>query len=130
MTIDFQRKVRRALEDFFSAKGFKLDETLDLDGGNKSLVFYSSPLCKLCFYQSERDGEVNCLIGTIEASNEELDNAEWSYLNSLISDGEQLSIEELLAGVPDTPMSDEEQLSEIAIKLKQNFDALVKQLPN
>lgn len=130
MTSDFQRKVHMVLAEFFSAKGFKLEEYKDLDGGNKSLVFYSSPQCKLSFYRSQRDGEVNCLIGTIGASSEDLESSKWLYLNSLMSEVKHLSIEELLAAVPDSPKSDEEQISDIAIKLKQNFAEILKQLPN
>lgn len=129
MTSEFQIKVQTALAEFLSAKGFIHEESKDLDDGNKSLVFYRSPKCKLTFYRSQRDGEVNCLIGTISANNERLDSDEWLYLNSLQSKGKHLSIEELLAAVPDSPISDEEQLCDIEIKLRQGFDEFVGELP-
>lgn len=128
MAIDFQRMVQKVLAEFFSAKGFKYEESKDVDMGNKSLIFYSSPQCKLSFYRSQRDGEVNCLIGTIKASNANLKSEEWLYLNSLLSKRKHLSIEDLLVSVPDSPKSDEEQLCEIETKLKQNFDEFVKEL--
>ncbi|MEJ2046387.1 MAG: hypothetical protein P8X74_23850 [Reinekea sp.] len=114
------------LTEFLSANGFKYEESKNLDGGNKSLVFYSSPQCKLSFYRSKRDGEVNCLIGSVGAKNEDVESDEWLYLNSFMSEGKDLSIEDLLAAVPDSPMSDEEQLNDIAIKLKQNFYNVMK----
>ncbi|MGR2741098.1 hypothetical protein ACUY1T_21830 [Billgrantia sp. Q4P2] len=128
MTNGFQGKVQAVLAEFLSAKGFEHEESKDLDGGNKSLVFYRSPQCKLSFYRSRRDGEVNCLVGTVGASNVNLESNEWLFLNSLLSSGKNLSIEELLVAVPDSPKSDEEQLCEIAIKLKENFDEFVNKL--
>ncbi len=128
MTSDFQRKVQLILAEFFSAKGFKYDESIDFNGGNKSIIFYNSPQCKLSFYRSQRDGEVNCLVGTIGAGNIDLENGKWLFLSSLLPEGKDSSIEELLAAVPDSPKSDEEQLCEIEIKLRQNFDEIVKGL--
>lgn len=71
---------------------------------------------------------MNCLIGPSEANNNDLESGEWVFLSSLLSQGKNLSIEELLAAVPDSPKSDEEQLREIAMKLESDFDAFIKAL--
>lgn len=130
MTSDFENKVQLVLSEFLSKNGFKHEQSQDFDGGNETLVVYSSPQCKLRFYRTQRDGEVNCQIGAIGAINLDMESSDWLYLSSLLAEGENLSIEELLANVPEKPKSDEDQLREIGIKLKQNFDDLVKGVAN
>jgi len=127
MTSDFEKKVQLVLSEFLSKNGFKHEQSQDFDGGNETLVVYSSPQCKLRFYRTQRDGEVNCQIGAI---NLDMESSDWLYLSSLLAEGKNLSIEELLANVLEKPKSDEDQLREIGIKLKQNFDDLVKGVAN
>lgn len=128
MMDNFPRLVEMSVTDFLLSKGLVLERTEELDGGNKSLVVYGAPFLKICFYRSQRDGEINCLIGSEQADNDELDSREWVFLRALLSEGQELSIEELLASVPAVPKTDKEQLEEIMFNLKVNFDDIVKKI--
>ena len=103
-------------------------EDLVVDDGNQVSVNYSSPKCKLKFYQSQRDGEINCQIGSVDKNYAENGKFKWYYLNSLLETKKEQTIEELLSSIPDVPKSDEEQAYDIASKLKENYEKILVNL--
>lgn len=129
MISNFEGATQKILGNVLSSNKLYFEESRELEDGRKLAVFYRSPICKVAIYQSQLDGEVNCMIGSADANNINLDSgAGWFFLSSLLHGGKNLSIEELLARVPSVPKSRDEQLCEIASELMQNFDELVKSL--
>lgn len=129
MIANFEIATKKILGGILSLKKFYFEEYREFEGGRKVAVFYKSPLCKLAIYQSQLDGEVNCMIGSTDANNKNMDSdTEWFFLSALWHRSKDLSIEELLARVPSVPKSRDEQLCDIASDLMQNFDELVENL--
>lgn len=128
MDDNFMNLIDESLSDFFQVYDFNLEEYLAIDGGNKTTAIYFSPLCKLLIYRSTRDGEVNCLIGREVADSHNLNDGNWFYLNSILSDQAEKTIEQLLANVPDEPQSDKTQISTIASKLENNFEMIIENI--
>ena len=130
MIDDFSEMVRARLAEFFSSKDFVFDELKEFPNSGKWVMFYRSPRYKLAIYHFLRDGEINCLIGTVDAKNSDIEKEKvWSYLYGLLYSGKNPGIDELLARVPTVPLTDEEQLDRIAETLRLHFDELVKLLP-
>ena len=121
----FLNLIDDSLSDFFKDHGFKLEKCSTVDHGNKATVIFRSPKCKLMFYKSVREGEVNCLIGNSFADNDDLHDGNWQYLNSFLSSQSDQTIKQLLANVPDVPKSSQEQVSEIEERLKTNFESIL-----
>lgn len=131
MNPDFYTLVQARLSSFLHIKGLKLEECKEIDNGKTSAVFYESNNCKLAIYKSLIDGEVNFKIGRPTASNIGLnDGTQWFFQSALKNESKDLSLEALLARVPDSPKGSEEQLDQIALDLRNNFDELVRALPN
>ena len=62
------------------------------------------------------------MLGSCEADYRDLSGNNWFYLRSLLRGNDKLSIEELLAEVPDSPRTDDEQLAGVADKLNAVFE--------
>jgi len=71
------------------------------------------------------NGEINCKIGKKNANNDDIGGNDWFFLNSLINDFEELSIEELLAAVPNSPKGFDEQLEELVEKLIEKYEMVI-----
>jgi hypothetical protein len=126
MTLGFSKAVERFLAEFMSSNGFSIDDFKELGAEGKSAVFVKSADRKLCIYLSQRDGEINCMIGSTKANNDEIGSGiGWSYVNSVLNRRRSLSIEELLATIPNTPRGYEDQLKEIASNLNIHINELV-----
>ncbi len=123
MTTDFESDVSQLLKDFVSHRGFSHNETIA--SGKQEVVIYDSKACKIAFYKSPNDGEVNCKIGKANASNDDIGGDGWFFLNSLISGDEELSIEELLAAVPSSPKGFDEQLENLTEKLIEEYEMVI-----
>lgn len=116
---NFKDKVDSVISFFLFSNGFLFEKHLELSAGDKSLVFYRSEQARLCIYRSKREGEVNCKLAPLTAS-DNIDSNDWVYLNSILQEGREASLEELLNNVPDSPKSDEVQLTEILQKLESS----------
>ena len=125
---NFKEIIETVFSDFFYHNGFIFYEHIVQDAGNKSTFVYRSHQCKLAFYRSQRDGEVNCLAGRLDAKNSELNGDKWFYIKSLLPRKTEPTIEELLSQVPDKPLSDEEQLLNIESALSDKFATIQKNL--
>jgi len=123
-----RNQVESILASWLREQQFRFDEAIELDHGNWSAVIYASPDCKLYVYRSARDGEANCLLGLPAAKNNRQTVGEWFFLYSLTSEQQSPSIEELLARVPETPQTTEQQLVAIAEFLRTRFKELLREL--
>jgi hypothetical protein len=129
MNANFYTLVQARISSFLLMKGMKLEECKEIDNGKTSAVFYESSSCKLAIYKSLIDGEVNFKVGLPTASNLSLnDGTQWFFQSALKNGAKDLSLEALLARVPDSPKGSEEQLDQIALDLRSNFDELVRAL--
>lgn len=122
---DFLDLIGGCLSGFFKLHEFELERCSTTDSGNKVIAIYSSPKCKVLFYKSMREGEINCLVGPKLASNDNVRDGKWRYLNSLLSNHSEKSIRQLLADVPDVPQNVKKQVSKIAKILESNFETIV-----
>lgn len=83
---EFLAGVRSIVEPLLNELGFELDEYRDDvdEGGRKGcVVFFRSSDCKIQIYDSERDGSINCMIGTLDAINvfgPHDHSGKWQYL--------------------------------------------------
>ena len=105
MKNEFEDIVSSVLGDFLSRHAFRFVESHGNTSGNSVDIVFESDQCKLRFYDSRRAGEVNCLVGRTDASNESdwTDKSSgWYYLRGLLELGKGLSLEELqkLVGPP------------------------------
>jgi len=105
MKNEFKDLVSSVLGDFLSRYAFRFVESHGDTSGNSVDIVFESRQCKLRFYDSRRSGEVNCLVGRTDASNENdwTDKSSgWYYLRGLLELGKGLSLEELqkLVGPP------------------------------
>jgi len=122
MEKEFKNKIELFLKDFFTERSFRYEKSVVQDGGNKEVIYYRSKLCTLAFYQSIRNGEVNCMVNFINGGSNDIEEKGWIYINSFLGEGVSLSVDELLARVPNVPRSFDEQLKEIVNKLLRKFD--------
>lgn len=131
MDLNFYTFVETRLSSFLQSKGMKLKECRELDNGRTSALFYESTICKIAVFKSLIDGEINFKIAPATASNADLnDNTRWFFSSFLKNEDKNLPLEALLARVPESPKGSEEQLDQIALDLKSNFDDLVIAMPN
>jgi hypothetical protein len=130
MKSEFNELVSSVLGNFLSKHAFRFAGFRGDNGGDLVDVVFESDQCKLRFYDSRRGGEVNCLVGRLDASNEgdwtDKRNG-WYYLRGLLEIGKGLPLEELqkLVGPPVTDRR--EQLVQLRDLLDSGFEkALLK----
>jgi hypothetical protein len=73
MTSDFLMNVELTVGPLLKKLGLVLDEVDDTpDGGGieRQIAYYHSPDCKIQIYWSSREGEINAMIGPLDAPNE------------------------------------------------------------
>ncbi len=120
----FKSALDSRLSSFFEAEGFRHIKSTIFDNGNIVEVEFCSDELMLKFYRTLRDGEVNCMIRRSIKDGDNDQGQEWLYINSLLIDQNDYSIDELLTKVPDKFVGDDEQISEIAKLLEGNFHTL------
>jgi hypothetical protein len=85
MTAGFTAEVKTTLGPLLEELGFALDEvddSPDQGGIERHVVYYRSNDCKMQIYQYSREGEVNCMIAPLAASNEfGLTSKQWHYIS-------------------------------------------------
>jgi hypothetical protein len=85
MTSDFVADVDAIVGPLLANLGFVLNEVddgPDEAGIPRHIVYYGSGDCKLQIYNSSREGETNCMIAPLSASNQYGLNAEnWHYIS-------------------------------------------------
>jgi hypothetical protein len=83
MTANFSADVRITVGPLLSDLGFVLDEiddSPDVGGIERHIVYFRSGDCKLQIYYSSREGETNCMIAPLDAPNEfGLNSKKWHY---------------------------------------------------
>jgi hypothetical protein len=131
MKNEFQNLVSSVLGDFLSEHAFRIVESrTDASGSNSDIVFESDQ-CKLRFYDSRRAGEINCLVGKTDASNDSnwTDKMSgWYYLRGLLEIGKGLSLEELQKLV-DPPVTDRrEQVVQLRDLLIGGYEKMLGKL--
>ena len=130
MKNEFKDLVSSVLGDFLSKHAFRFAESHSDVSSNLVDIVFESDQSKLRFYDSRRAGEVNCLVGRVDASNESDwtdKRSGWYYLRGLLEIGKGLSLEELqkLVGPPVTDRR--EQLVQLRDLLDSGFEkALLK----
>jgi hypothetical protein len=70
---EFSTEVLTIVGPLLEGLGFILDgvdDSPDEGGRRQHIVFYRSNDCKIQIYESSREGEINCMIAPLEASNE------------------------------------------------------------
>ena len=72
MTQEFLGGVRSIVEPLLNQLGFQLEESRDVveQGRKASVVFFRSNDCKIQVYDAPREGEINAMIGPLDAPNE------------------------------------------------------------
>ena len=131
MSDDFSSKVQSILDPLLLDLGFTLDEiddNIDEGGRRGSVVYYRSQDCKLQIYWSSREGEINCMIGPLDAPNEPgLYNrsTKWHYLNEFTKPPD-LPLEELVRVLREERVnfeSDVTWLEWLRERIGRDFDA-------
>jgi|GEM_PF-2520745 len=72
MTQEFLMAVRSIVEPLLTELGFQLDEYMgDIGASDKkgSAVFFRSEDCKIQVYDSRRNGDINCMMAPLAATN-------------------------------------------------------------
>ncbi|WP_156747983.1 hypothetical protein [Mycobacterium sp. E3198] len=106
MEDDFAQGVQQIVGPLLSGMGFTLDaidNDVDEGGPRGSVVFYRSPDSKIQIYRSSREGEINAMIGPLDAPNEHglYDRSKkWHYFNDF-ADEAKLPLEELVRKLRD-----------------------------
>jgi len=85
MTSDFVADVESKIGPLLEKMGFAVDEiddSPDKGGLERNIVYYRSCDCKLQVYYYRREGEINCMIAPLDASNEfGLDSKKWYFIS-------------------------------------------------
>jgi hypothetical protein len=98
---DFPQEVRKIVGPLLLGMGYTLeaiDDDVDEGGPKGSVVFYRSKDTKIQIYRSSREGEINAMIGPLDAPNEHglYDRSQkWHYFNEF-ADEPKLPLEELV----------------------------------
>ena len=101
MNDEFPQRVRAIVEPLLSGMGFTLDaidDDVDEGGPKASVLFYRSKDSKIQIYWSSRAGEINAMIGPLDAPNVHglYDRSrKWHYFNDF-TDEPKLPLEELV----------------------------------
>lgn len=80
-----------------------IDTDVDEGGPKGSVIFYRSADCKIQVYRSSREGEINAMIGPLDAPNQHglYDRSgKWHYFNDF-ADEPKLPLEELVRKLRD-----------------------------
>jgi len=102
----FSDQVREIIEPYLSSIGFDLDaidNNVDEGGRRGTAVFYRGEDCKIQVYYSSREGEINAMIGPLDAPNEHglyNQSRKWHYFNDF-ADEPKLPLEELVRNLRD-----------------------------
>jgi len=120
----FKLALESRLSSFFKARGFIHIKSTIFDNGNIVEVEYCCDEIMLKFYRSLRDGEINCMARRSFKDSDIDQGQAWLYINSLLIDQNDYSIDELLTRMPDKIVGDDEQISAIANLLEDNFHTL------
>jgi hypothetical protein len=103
---NFSDEVRKIVEPYLLSIGFDLDaidDNVDEGGRQGSAIFYRGEDCKIQVYYSSREGEINAMIGPLDAPNEHgLYNRsrKWHYFNDFANEP-KLPLEELVKKLRD-----------------------------
>lgn len=122
----FKSKVELEFHNFFKINKFAIESISTKDDGNFNALIYTSKPCLIQIYSSNRDGEVNCKLSlpesdTANSKEEGSSEKKWHFLNELLPDKQELTIEQLIAATPSTPKSEAEQLHELSVVLQSRF---------
>jgi len=131
MEEQFAELVSSVLGDFLSRHAFHLVGSHNDGSGDTADIVFKSDQCKLRFYDSRRGGEVNCLVGQIDALNESDWTAKsngWYCLRGLLEIGKGLSLDESqkLVGLPIADRR--EQLAQLRDLLNSGFEKALRKL--
>lgn len=132
MDDEFKDLFYSVLGDFLAKNAFRFSQSRSDLGGNFMEVIFESDQCKLRFYDSRRDGEINCLVGRTNALNESAwtdKRSGWYYLRELLEAGKGLSLEELLKLVGSPMIDRREQLVQLRDLLTSGLGKVLLQLP-
>lgn len=103
---DFPAEVQSVVGPLLTDFGFTVDEidnNVDEGGRRGSVVFYRSKDSKIQIYRSSREGEINAMIGPLDAPNEHglySRSGKWHYFNDF-ADEPKLPLEELVRKLRD-----------------------------
>ncbi|NNE64670.1 MAG: hypothetical protein HKN34_11355 [Gammaproteobacteria bacterium] len=126
MVSELKELIDKFLDDFILDLNLKLVDFRTKENGNMTIAVYEASGFKLYFYESLREGEINCLVGKTYADIQDTNDGNWFYVNAILSKGSQLSVEELLKNVPDEPRSIETQFSDLASNIRCNIKKLAE----
>ncbi|BBZ18614.1 hypothetical protein [Mycolicibacterium gadium] len=127
MTETFSAEVQSVVGPMLSELGFELDavdDNVDEGGRRASVVYYRADDCKIQIYQSAREGNINCMIGPVDAPNEiglHDRSGRWQYLPRF-SPQPDVPLEELVKSVTFAARSDAEQLERVKTTISENFE--------
>jgi hypothetical protein len=100
MSAEFSAQVQETMGPLLEGLGFVVDEVddrPDKGGRRRHIVYYRSSDCKLQVYESSREGEFNCMIAPLDATNAfGLDTKKWQFLTRF-SDRPDVPLAELAA---------------------------------
>ena len=88
MASEFSTEVQAIVGPLLERLGFvlaEIDDSPDEGGRRQHVVYYRSNDCKIQVYESSREGEINCMIAPLDASNEFGLTAEKWYFISYFS---------------------------------------------
>jgi len=122
----FRRLIGKLLGPFLSQNGFARAGRIRRKY-YEAYVFQSAR-CKIGFYDSPREGEVNCMLAPPSAPNTLNEADGWRYIYALQLHGANPTLEQLQARVPKAPRSRESQLSDIANVLRNEYKRLLSVL--
>jgi hypothetical protein len=124
----FAQEVQTIVGPLLSTIGFALDEVddaVDEGGVAGSVVYYRSSDCKIQVYQSSREGNVNCMIAPVDASNTfgpQDRTFQWQYLTKFVPMPEA-SLEQLVQSVSFEPKTTAEELRWVRDNIAKYYDA-------
>lgn len=122
----FSDLLRIHISPVLRSKNMFLECCGDLHAGKVEACLYKKNNIKVLIYYSERDGEVNALIGPESANGKDIYSKEWSFIRSLVPSLRQKSIEDLLSRVSKDHVDMRTQIDEIAQLICEDFDEIQK----
>jgi len=131
MSDEFKALIPSLLGHFLSRHAFHAVRSSVDNAGNTVDVVFESNQCKLRFYDSKRGGEVNCLLGRIDADNESSctdKGSGWYYLRELLEIGKGISLEEVQKQVGPPVSGRREQLLQLRELLEGGFEKALGKL--
>jgi hypothetical protein len=104
MQDDFLLSAQEVVGTLLSDMGFALssvDDNVDEGGRIGAVLYYYGPDCKVQLYRSSREGEINAMIGPLQAPDEfgpHNRSHMWHYFNEY-ADEPKLSLEQMVANI-------------------------------